>query len=227
MEMMKLQKSDSVFSTPPKVIAFDCDGVLFDSRDANIHFYTHILEQVGHPPVRPDQVEYIHMHPVRESLMYLLGTGSSFDEAFEYFRKIDFSPFNSYLRCEPGIEDALRYAKSHYLTALATNRTVSTLQLLARHDLSKYFDLVVSSSDVEHPKPHPDEMDRIRAVFRVRAEEIVYIGDSTVDEEFAANSGVFFIAYKNRQLKAQCHIDHLSELRALLESPRSDCDNGT
>lgn len=227
MDMMKPKISDSLFSTPPKVIAFDCDGVLFDSREANIHFYSHILERVGRPPVRPDQVEYIHMHPVRESLLYLLGTGPAFDEAYEYFRKIDFSPFNTYLRREPGIEGALRYAKSHFLTALATNRTVSTLQLLARHDLSKYFDLVVSASDVEHPKPHPDEMDRIREVFGVRADEIVYVGDSTVDEEFAANAGVFFVAYKNRQLKAQAHIAHLKELKALLETSRSRPDNGS
>jgi len=227
MEMVKRQRTDVVFPAPPKVVAFDCDGVLFDSREANIHFYSHILEQVGRPPVRPDQVEFIHMHPVRESLLYLLEDGPLFDEAYRYFKKIDFTPFDSYLRMEPGIENALRFAKSHFLTALATNRTVSTLELLARYGLRKYFDLVVSASDVEHPKPHPGEMDRIRAFFSVGAEEIVYVGDSTVDEEFAANTGVFFIAYKNRRLRAHYYIDHLKDLTVLLESCRSESANGT
>ena len=48
-----------------KVIALDCDGVLFDSREANIHFYSHIMKIIGRPPVRADQHEFIHMHPVR------------------------------------------------------------------------------------------------------------------------------------------------------------------
>ena len=34
-----------------KVIALDCDGVLFDSREANTHFYTHIMGVIGRPPI--------------------------------------------------------------------------------------------------------------------------------------------------------------------------------
>src|SRR5208283_1559891 len=45
-----------------RVIALDCDGVLFDSREANIHFYSHIMKIIGGPPVRTDQQEFIHMH---------------------------------------------------------------------------------------------------------------------------------------------------------------------
>ena len=87
-----------------KVIALDCDGVLFDSREANTHFYTHIMGVIGRPPIRADQQEYVHMHPVRESLIYLTGgEGRDFDRAFEYFKTIDFGPFNNYLRREPGL----------------------------------------------------------------------------------------------------------------------------
>ncbi len=220
MEMMNSLIRESIFRNSPQVIAFDCDGVLFDSREANIHFYSHILAEVGRPPVRPDQVEYIHMYPVRESLKFLLGSGSSFDKAWNYFQQIDFEPFNSYLQFEPGLIDVLAYAKSSFRTALATNRTASTLKLLARYDLQRYFDLVVSASDVAHPKPHPDIMDKILSSFGVSPEEIVYVGDSSVDESFAANTGVFFVAYKNPALKADLHIGHLDDLRLALKSYR-------
>lgn len=60
---------------PPnlKVIALDCDGVLFDSKEANVHFYNHIMDRIGRSPVRVNQQEYIHMYPVRESLLFLTG----------------------------------------------------------------------------------------------------------------------------------------------------------
>ena len=33
-----------------KAVIFDLDGVIFDSRQANIVFYNHLLEHVGMPP---------------------------------------------------------------------------------------------------------------------------------------------------------------------------------
>ncbi len=206
-----------------KVVALDCDGVLFDSREANIQFYSHIMETVGRPPVRSDQHEYIHMYPVRESLIYLIGDdGGDFDRAYEYFKQIDFTPFNGYLQREPGLISFLELAKKHFLTALATNRTTSTLELLEHYELTQYFDLVVCASDVRHPKPHPDIMRRIFDTFEVEPQEVLYVGDSKVDELLARATGVLFVAYKNPGLNADIHISHFRELHCIFaERPKS------
>ncbi len=213
------------FFTKPgslKVIALDCDGVLFDSREANVHFYTHIMEIIGRPPVRTDQHEYIHMHPVRESLIYLTGgEGEDFARAFKYFETIDFGPFNGYLRSEPGLVSFLRLAQKHFRTALATNRTVSTLELLRQFNLRKFFDLVVSASDVRNPKPHPEIMEKIFDAFEVLPDHVLYIGDSRVDEEFALATGVHFVSYKNPSLRAELHISHFRELNFLFPESAS------
>ncbi len=203
-----------------KVIAFDCDGVLFDSREANIQFYSHIMETAGLPALREDQHEYIHMYPVRQSLIYLIGNeGEEFDRAFEYFKKIDFGPFNDYLRKEPGIVPFLQLAQKKFRTALATNRTASTLELLKQYGLREYFDLVVSASDVSNPKPHPDIMLRVLSTFGVSPAEVLYIGDSKVDEIFAEATGVPFVSYKNPELTADIHINHFEELNCLFPGP--------
>ncbi|MGA2403735.1 MAG: HAD family hydrolase [Syntrophobacteraceae bacterium] len=199
-----------------KVIALDCDGVLFDSREANIQFYTHIMGVIGRPPLRADQHEYIHMHPVRESLIYLTGgEGEDFDRAFQYFKTIDFGPFNGYLRREPGLVSFLKLAQKHFRTALATNRTVSTLELLRQFNLREYFDLVLCASDVRNPKPHPEIMERIFDAFGVLPQHVLYIGDSRVDEALALATGVHFVSYKNPSLKADLHIAHFQELDCL------------
>jgi phosphoglycolate phosphatase len=201
-----------------EVIAFDCDGVLFDSKEANVCFYSHILEHIGRPPIRPEQHEYIHMHPVRESLRYLVGEGQAFDEAWRYTQGIDFTQFNACLRPEPGLVEFLEQLQTCYHTALATNRTVSTRQVLAYFQIEKYFDLVVSASDVRCPKPHPEIMERIMATFKVSPIKILFVGDSAVDEAFAMATGVFFVAYKNANLHAHLHISHFRELQPLLFS---------
>ena len=199
-----------------KVIVLDCDGVLFDSREANTRFYSHIMARVGRPPVRVDQQEYIHMYPVRESLLYLTGgEGADFDRALGYLKTIDFSAFNGHLTCEPGLVPFLKLASTHFRTALATNRTVSTLELLQHYELAEYFHLVVSAADVAHPKPHPETMEKIFAVFEARPENVLYIGDSKVDEALAKATGVHFVGYKNPSLEAELHIGHFNELRGL------------
>ena len=196
-----------------KVIVLDCDGVLFDSREANVQFYNHMMEVIGRPPVQPEQHEFIHMHPVRQSLLYLIGDdGADFERAFAYFEKIDFDLFNGHLQQEPGLIEFLRSAQARYRTALATNRTSSTLQLLNRYDLSRYFDLVVCASDVLHPKPHPETMQRIFSEFGAFPAQVLYIGDSRVDEAFARATGVIFVGYKNSDLRADFHIRHFNEL---------------
>jgi len=205
-----------------QVVAFDCDGVLFDSREANVRFYNHIMETIGHGSVLPEQREYIHMHPVKESLRFLLGNGPLYDRAWAYSQEIDFKDFNAQLRVEPCLVEVLRAAKAGYRTALATNRTISTHAVLAYFHLDQYFDLVVTASDVQHPKPHPEAMERIQQAFGVTPDRILYVGDSPVDELFAASSGVYFAAYKNPRLKAHLHLTHFRELhRRLLgsESP--------
>ncbi|MDY0042413.1 MAG: HAD family hydrolase [Desulforhabdus sp.] len=202
-----------------KVIAFDCDGVLFDSKEANIRFYNYVLEQFGHDPVRPEQHEYIHMHTVRESLQYLLGPGSVYEEAVRFCQTIDFNKFNAYMECEPGLKELLEFAKRSYHVALATNRTISTKDILTHFRLDKYFDLVVSACDVSFPKPHPESMEKIIRTFSASPQQILYVGDSSVDEALAMATGVFFVAYKNPNLEAHLYISHFRELHAFLSPP--------
>lgn len=214
------------FSQPLQVIVFDCDGVLFDSKEANVRFYSHILEHLGCPPVNKDQQEYIHMYPVKESLHYLLPDENLYEQAWDFCKDMDYGIFHDYLRREPGLIEVLELAKSSFRIAMATNRTVSTHQVLAKFHLAKYFDLVVSALDVQFPKPHPESMERILNTFRVTPQEVLYVGDSAVDESLALATGVYFAAYKNPGLKAHLHLSHFNELYTVLASEQ-DKYNGT
>jgi phosphoglycolate phosphatase len=199
-----------------RVVVFDCDGVLLDSKAANVRFYDHILTRFGRATVRPDQVEYLHMHSARDSLQFLFEETTLFDAAWEYCQRMDFRQFNGYLRTEPGLIPFLQALKPLYHIALATNRTVSTREVLAHFELDPYFEYLVTAADVSLPKPHPESMERIFAAFSANAKEILYIGDSPVDEALALATEVMFVAYKNPTLQAHLHIDHFDQLYPLL-----------
>ena len=54
-----------------KLVAFDCDGVLFDSRQANIAFYNDILARFEQPRLSPEAEDFVHSHTVWESVEYI------------------------------------------------------------------------------------------------------------------------------------------------------------
>lgn len=204
---MSDQRTKRTFS----VIAFDCDGVLFDSREANVLFYNDILSQLGLSLIKPHQVEVVHMLSVRESLEFLVGK-DRLDEALAIARKTDFGKFNKYLTLEPGLKECLAFLKSKHRLAVATNRTTSTHEVLRHFGLQGFFDLVVCALDVPRPKPHGDMLEYVVKAFQTEPHRVVYVGDSVVDAECAKSCGVFFVAYKNPYLDATIHVSSFYEL---------------
>jgi phosphoglycolate phosphatase len=117
----------------------------------------------------------------------------------------------------PHLREFLGFLRPRFLTALATNRTTTTPAVLHFHSLADQFDMVVSAQDVSWPKPHPESFWRILEHFELSPGEVVYIGDSQVDEDFARNAGVPFIAYRNPRLKADFHLDSFADGSRLIQ----------
>ena len=199
-----------------KLVAFDCDGVLFDSRQANTAFYNAILDIFGQPPLSPPAVDYVHSHTVWESLAYIFQGYPDLEAVFRFCRTFDYSPFIPLMVEEPHLREFLQFLRPSCYTALATNRTTTTLAVLSYHRLADGFDLVVSAQDVSRPKPHPESFFSILEHFGLKPEEAIYIGDSRVDEEFAACAGVPLVAYRNPELKAAYYLDSFAAGPALI-----------
>jgi HAD superfamily hydrolase (TIGR01509 family) len=200
-----------------KLVGFDCDGVLFDSRDANIAFYNDILVRFGFPPMAPAAVDYVHAHTYQESLEFLFRGSPVLEEVLDFCRTIDYQRFIPMMVEAPHLREFLGFLRPRLYTALATNRTTTTQAVLHYHSLADQFDLVVSAQDVARPKPHPEACWRILEHFGLTPAEVIYIGDSKVDEEFARNSGMPFVAYRNPALKADFHLDSFADGRTLIQ----------
>lgn len=199
-----------------RAVVFDCDGVMFDSRQANIHYYNHMLHHFDLPPMTGAAVDFVHSHTADESIRHIFEGTPYVNEALAYRWEVDYTPFIQDMIMEPGLKELLEWLKPRFGLAVATNRSNTIGEVLKTRGLTGFFDLVVSSLDVKHPKPHPESLFKILDFFQVGPERILYVGDSAVDEETAKRAGVPFIAYRNKALKAYRHVGTMAEIRDVL-----------
>ncbi len=139
-------------------VIFDCDGVLFESRQANLAYYNFILAHLGEPPVREDEPDKVHLcHTADSPRVFegLLGPELS-GEALKFAATLNYRRFIPFMIPEPGMDRALADLSARMPLAVATNRGSSMPEILRHFDLVPYFSAVVTSKDVPRPKPYPD-----------------------------------------------------------------------
>ena len=200
-----------------RALIFDCDGVMFDSRQANISYYNHLLEHFDLPPMTEGRVAYVHAHAAVDSIRHIFEGTAFFEKAIAFAKDVDYTPFIQEMIIEPGLIDLLGGLKPRLGLAVATNRSTTIQNVLKTFGLSQYFDMVVSSLDVQHPKPHPECILKILNFFGITPPESLYVGDSIVDSQTAHAAGVPFISYKDPLLKADYHVDRMMDIAALLD----------
>jgi HAD superfamily hydrolase (TIGR01509 family) len=120
------------------------------------------------------------------------------------------------MRMAPYLKPLLQNLRRRFKTAVATNRTDTMSRVMTDHGLEGYFDLVVSAADVRRPKPDPEPLLKILDFFEVSPWEMIYVGDSEVDRQAAAAAGIPLVAYRNRDLAADFHVNDMQALGALL-----------
>jgi len=215
--MREEKKINKVLIKDIKAVAFDCDGVMFDTTTANKAYYNQILEHFGRPAMTRDQFAYSHMHTVDQSIAHLFNEKTSINAAQAYRKSMSYLPFLKYMEIEPYLISLLERLRPKYKTAVATNRTDTMDRVIKAHGLVGYFDLVVSASDVDRPKPHPDSLIKIVNHFEIEPYNLIYVGDSQLDEMAANAAGIPFVAYNNGRLSADFYVNSLNEIENILE----------
>ncbi len=200
-----------------KLVIFDCDGVLFDSREANRAYYDHLLAKFGCPPMDGEELDFVHSHNVSDSIAFIFRNHDQVrQEAVDRYRlELDYTPFLKYMVMEPDLPDFLRIIKPRYHTAISTNRTNTMPMLLDIFGLEPWFEQVVTALDPPRPKPAPDGLHMILDNFGLTVDEAIYIGDSTVDLEHTGNVGMELIAFRNPDLAADYHVTSFMEILEL------------
>lgn len=200
-----------------KLVVFDCDGVMFSSRECNRVYYNHLLDAFDCPPMDEAELEYVHIHNVTNAVLHIFRHHPqvSMDAVNAYRVGLDYTPYLQYMEMEPDLMEFLHTIKPRYHTAISTNRMDTMDTILETFALRPWFDMVVTAVTAPRPKPAPDGLLMILDRFQVRPHEAIYIGDSVIDQEHCHGAGVDLIAFRNPELDARYWVHAFKDILLL------------
>jgi HAD superfamily hydrolase (TIGR01509 family) len=211
-----------------ELVILDCDGVLFDSYDANVAFYDSILAALGQPAMDDEARELCHRLSGPQLWDHLFARDAALHaRAKEIAGRADYGPFYRLMRPVPGLDETLRRLSSHCPLALATNRGRTVTGVLREFGLDRFLTIALGILDVPRPKPAPDLLLACLERAGVTADAAVFVGDTSVDRDAALAAGVAYVGI-GAHSRADRTIRALRDLPALLrieppaESSRAD-----
>ncbi len=185
-----------------KYIIFDVDRTLVDSYKPELLSFQEAMKNViGYNMTESQSRDFTTM-PTKTFLNTL---NISEEEATKIMKEWE-STFSKYkVKCFDGIKDVIRTLyENGYIIGLITSRTLDEYHELDDElgDINKLFKIIVTSDKIIKPKPDKQSIEYLCNELNCSSLEVVYIGDSYVDKEFAFNSNCSFIpaCYDNKEL---------------------------
>jgi len=197
-----------------KLIIFDCDGVMFDSKFANQTYYNHLLKHFGYPKMDEEELEYVHIHNVQESTRHIFRhyPDQNLADVDIFRQETGYAPFLQYMSMEKDLIQFLDICKPLYQLAVSTNRTNTMEPILDIFKLGGYFTKVMTAENAKRPKPAPDALLEILEHCNCEVDEAIYIGDSIIDRQHSDGCGMRLIAFRNKALAAEYHVTSFMEI---------------
>jgi phosphoglycolate phosphatase len=206
-------------------VIFDLDGTLIDSAP-DIHAVSNrVLAEEGFPPLTLDEIRSFIGKGVPHLVEQLLAASGDDPAGPRHARMVErfaaaYEDAVGLTRCYPGVEDALRdLADRGCALGICTNKPLRPAQAVLRHlGILDCFGIVIGGDSLAVLKPDPRPLHA--AIAALGSTTVVYVGDSEVDAETAANAGVAFLLFtEGYRRKAVFEIPHAGRFAAFTELP--------
>jgi phosphoglycolate phosphatase len=195
-----------------KLVIFDLDGTLIDSRLDLVHSVNAALRHIGRAAL-PDDVIASYVGDGAPILMQRALGGESVDEdllrkGLEFFLAYYREHRLDHTKVYPGIHEALRViqnsthgasqseASSNVLRSMAvlTNKpVVPSREIVEALGMGPFFKQVYGGNSFATKKPDPEGARKLLDESGARPEETVIVGDSHVDIETGRNAGLWTV----------------------------------
>jgi phosphoglycolate phosphatase len=198
-----------------KLVIFDLDGTLIDSRLDLVHSVNAALRHIGRPGL-PDDVIASYVGDGAPVLIQRALGGESIDEAvvreglqffLSYYREHKLDHTTVY----PGIHDSLNAIQnsSHQISSgdsgaklnggrqmavLSNKPVVPSRAIVEALGLGQFFTKVYGGNSFATKKPDPEGALKLLEEHSVTPQEAAIVGDSQVDVETGRNAGLWTVA---------------------------------
>ena len=176
-----------------KLIAWDFDGTLVDSRPLIEAGMAHTLDALGQPrSVMAEWLKYVGL-PVEAGIRNTFAPlGLDGDTVLKAYRSFGHVEHEHLLQPFAGIPELLQElrARGQRMAVATSKRRVPLLRQMARFGWEAWFDPIITPDEVTQGKPHPETLERMQALTGLPAEEILMVGDTPFDLDMARAAGV-------------------------------------
>ena len=179
-----------------KVFIFDLDGTLLDTLGDLAASVNYALRTHGMPEHSIDDVRRFVGNGVRKLMERAIPEGTAnpdFEATFATFREYYMQHSLDTTRPYDGISETLIELKARGCRlAVVSNKMMAATQELCRHFFQDTIEVAIGENEAQgiRKKPAPDTVFAALQSLGVEKDNAVYVGDSDVDIQTAANAGL-------------------------------------
>lgn len=199
---------------PLRVLIFDLDGTLFDTRDMIYAQWAAVLEKHGGAPHTREEVLAKVYGPFHEIMARILNTEDPelIAEAMRSFQEIR-KQVEHLFKLYDGVHDTLQALQDRgFRLAAYTGSDNRAITMLEAQGMRAFFEQVVTAEDVTQHKPDPEGVRLILDRLSIEPNEAAMIGDAPAEIQMA----------KRAQLGLSVGMTHGLSTRAALAAERPD-----
>lgn len=198
---------------------WDLDGTLLDSYEAILSGIEETFGQFSIPYDKEKVREFILKFSVQDLLVQVSEERKLDAEVLNQVRAQSLSEKNAQVVLMPGAREVLAWADEAGIQQfVCTHKGDNALTILRDLGLESYFKEILTSQSDFARKPSPEAATYLLDKYQLAPEKTYYIGDRTLDVEFAKNSGIQSINFLESSFEGNHRIQALADIPHIFES---------
>ena len=198
---------------------WDLDGTLLDSYEAILSGIEETFAQFAIPYDKEKVREFILKYSVQDLLVQVAEERKLDVEMLNRARAQSLAEKNAQVVLMPGARDVLAWAEESGIQQFVyTHKGDNARTILRDLGLESYFTEILTSQSGFVRKPSPEAANYLLGKYQLDSEKTYYIGDRTLDVEFAQNSGIQSINFLESTYEGNHRIQALADISRIFEA---------
>ena len=195
---------------------WDLDGTLLDSYEAILAGIEETYRQFSLPYDKKEVREFILKYSVQDLLEQVAKERGLDVGLLNQVRAQSLAEKNAQVVLMPGAREVLAWADQQGIQQFVyTHKGDNAFTILRDLGLDSYFTEILTSQSGFARKPSPEAATYLIDKYHLDPEQTYYIGDRTLDIEFAQNSAIQSINFLASPAACNQQIEHLEDISSL------------
>ena len=200
---------------------WDLDGTLLDSYEAILSGIEETFAQFSIPYDKEQVREFILKFSVQDLLMQVAEERKIDVEVLNQVRAQSLAEKNAQVVLMPGAREVLAWAKETGIQQFVyTHKGDNAFTIFRDLGLESHFTEILTSQSGFARKPSPEAANYLIDKYQLNHDNTYYIGDRTLDVEFAQNSGIQSINFLESTYEGNHRIQALADISRFFKAER-------